>query len=208
MRISVTDIDAYLYWRDQPDMTLADLRARLMHTDPPSIQMAIGKALHAAVETAALGAVVLSVDVGDGISLAVERPLALEGWPVRECKLEVPIDVPGFGQVLLVGRVDATDGQTVMDIKTTSRFDPEKLFDAYQWRFYLWMTGAKRFVWDVFEISDPLVRAPGVYRVTGQHRLEQWAYPGMEDHCLAMLQEFCGVVREALPEYPAVRVAA
>jgi hypothetical protein len=207
VRISVTDLDAYLYWREHEEMDLDALRVRLLRQEPTSIQMALGTALHKAAEGAEVGAFVISADVPEfpGISLAIERQLVDEPWPVRECKFEVPVDVNGV-EVTLVGKLDGTNRVIVRDIKTTSRFDPEKLFDTYQWRFYLWMTGATRFVWDVFEIADPLQRAPNVYRVVGQHRLQQWAYPGMETDCRRLLQEFCTVVRAAVPEYPAPRL--
>lgn len=42
----------------------------------------------------------------------------------------------------------------VIDHKLTSRYDPERYFNSWQWRAYLTITGKDKFRYQVFECSD------------------------------------------------------
>jgi hypothetical protein len=46
--------------------------------------------------------------------------------------------------------IDGSDG-AIYDHKLTERFDAERYADSYQWRCYLLMFGARKFVYNVFE---------------------------------------------------------
>lgn len=200
-RIPVTDVDAWRYWRSQPDATLDDLRARLMRTEAPSESLALGRAFHAAIEHAKDGDVIEVIEA-DGMRLRVECEVSLPVHGVREAAVARVVWVPCLNAfVTLSGRVDATDGYEIDDYKTTGRFDPEYLHDLMQWRFYLWMTGTKRHVWHVFEMLDPLRSEPDVYRIVRHQVLAQVAYPGMDDDCRNALDEFLAAVAVSLPEY-------
>lgn len=206
LRVSVTDIDAYRYWRDaDEDSTLDQLRDRLLHRTPPTPQQRIGTMLHHALHHARPGAdMLLRIDgVGDdvGLSLSIDCNADVELLPLREHKIARTVQVPGVGPVQLVGKIDSSDAFTIVDYKTTSRFDPEFLIDGMQWRLYLWLLDATRFIWEVFEVKDPLRDEPGVYRLTAHHHVEQWRYPGITADCQRALQEFFAVVQASVPEY-------
>ena len=205
----MTDIDAFRYWRDQPDSTLADLRERLLVFGPRTAAQKVGLVLHSALQHAQPGQEIALRLTGAGeaagVSVSIDCDADLEVLPLREHKIEKAITVPGFGLVQLVGKVDTSDAFTVIDYKTTRRFDPEALIDGMQWRIYLWLLDANRFVWEVFEVWDPLEYEPDVYRLAAHHRVEQWRYPGMGSDCLEALKEFCLMVQGSLPEYIAAK---
>lgn len=202
LRVSVTDVDAVRYWLDQPDGTREDLRDRLLHVTPPTAEQLVGRGLHAWIETARPGDQLTSIRY-QGIEISLECEVQLETLPIGEWKVSRVIDFGALGWVEVVGKVDRADLVTVVDYKTTQRFDPEALVDSMQWRLYLWLTGARRFAWDVFEVKQPLRDEPDRWRICGHHRLDQHWYPELETDCLLALLEFVRLVREHVPEYVA-----
>lgn len=167
MRFRVTDIDAYEYWRCQPDPQEADFVRRLLRQEPETEAMRFGTWFHQRIEA---GEVAGLPDVQ-----AHEIPVQCEfrGWT-------------------LSGRVDAVYGNQAIDWKTTSKpCKPERYMTAWQWRLYLWLLGEafESFAYWVFQFSMPdkqgkrdMVRR---YPPLVLHR-----YPGMEGDILAKLDEY------------------
>lgn len=100
----------------------------------------------------------------------------------------------------LYGRVDSMTAKTIRDIKTSSRPDPEKFLSSYQWRTYLWMSGADRFVFDVFEVKLD-AEAKSVL-ITGYQPHEITRYPGMDQDVEDLIEEYVDCLR-ALGMYEA-----
>lgn len=203
MRVSVSDVDAFRYWRAN-DLPMENLRARLLRTEPPSPAMAVGRLLHSVLERS--GEAELDEVTGGGITLRFELDVEILLPHVREQFISKTYSVAG-GEVEMRGRVDAMTRSAVEDHKTTSHFNPEALIDSMQWRYYLDMTGRPRFAWNVFTLREPLVGDPDVWRVVGLDRVEQWAYPQMREDCEAALADFVMVVRRHVPEYGQRRAA-
>lgn len=148
IRLSVTDLDSYLYFLRAEEMTFEQLLARLRGEEPPKPSMLAGRAFHSALEHASDGTVdQLRLD-GYTFTFQVDAELPLPS--IRELKGELRI-ATSSGPVTLVGKVDALEGRTVRDYKLTERFDAERYADSYQWRAYLMMFEAERFVYDVFQ---------------------------------------------------------
>lgn len=190
MRISVTDLESYRYWKASEDATLAELIEKLSHTAPPTPQMAAGRAFAKLMEHAREGGT-LDVEQVDGweFDFQVEGEIALP--VVRELKAEVVFDTP-HGPVTLVGKVDGYDGK-VIDQKLTENVDAERYLDSLQWRAYLVMFGAREFVYDIFRAKYERERGgkdeetggyekgtpTGRITVDEHHRLVFYAYPEM-----------------------------
>jgi hypothetical protein len=195
LRISVSDLDSYRYWKGAEDQDLEVLLGRLRGDEPPSPQMAAGQAFHKLMEEAKEGEI-LGRDV-DGwkirFSLDIDIELALP--PIRELKTECPLETPS-GRILLVGKVDAMDGLTVRDYKLTERFDAERYVDSLQWRAYLMMFGGNRFIYDVFQAgyADDLVT------IYDYHALSFYPYPNMEKDVLREVHALAEIVARYLPE--------
>lgn len=148
IRLSVTDLDSYLYWLSAEDMEFDALLRRLRGEEPPTPSMLAGRAFHTLLEHAEPGELQSPTIDGFQFVFALDAELALS--PIRELKAEEIFDTT-VGPVTLVGKVDGLAGLTVRDYKLTERFDIERYADSYQWRAYLTMFGASRFVYDVFQ---------------------------------------------------------
>lgn len=195
MRISVSDVDQYLYYRGDEDMELDAILRRLRREEPPTPAMAMGTAFHSILEDATDGDEFEEVE-RDGFRFVFGMDAEMSLPPVRECKGEHPVMVDGI-PVTLVGKVDGIDGMRIWDHKLTGRFDAEKFADAMQWRMYLWMFGAWQFTYNVFVRYE---QPDGTILVKDLHSFDFYRYPGMEDDIMRELREYVAFVREHLPE--------
>lgn len=192
IRLSVTDLDSMLYWRES-EMEFDDLLRRLRGEEPPGQNMLAGRAFHALLENANEKDEWFAAERdGFRFDFAIEQEIALP--QVRELKAEHVFQTP-FGPVTLVGKVDGLCGLTVRDYKLTERFDAERYADSYQWRSYLTMFGAQRFEYDVFVCRYDEER---VYVFDYQH-LPLCAYPGMERD---VYREVCGLAEIVAKHVP------
>lgn len=193
IRLSVTDLDSYLYWRDSEDMDLAELLMRLKGEEPPGQNMLASRAFHKLLETSAEREMFTAAAGDFNFVFAIDQDIAIP--QLRELKGEKFFETPS-GPVTLVGKVDGMHGVTINDYKLTERFEAERYTDSYQWRAYLTMFGAQRFVYDAFQCRyDP----ERVY-IYDYHRLVFFAYPGMAED---VQREVCGlaeIVAKYVPE--------
>jgi hypothetical protein len=193
IRLSVTDLDSYLYWRSAEDMELSELVARLTGKSEPTPAMLAGRAFHTLLENSKEGDLETAVVDGFTFVFAFDGEIAVPN--IRELKAEHVFQTPS-GTVTLVGKVDGLHGNTVNDYKLTERFEAERYADSYQWRSYLTMFGATRFVYDVFQARYNGDRVT----VYDYHRFPVCAYPGMADD---VYREVCGlaeIVKKYAPE--------
>ncbi len=146
IRISVSDLESYRYFKNNEDGTLEDLVKRLLHQDPPTPNMLAGKAFAKFMETAAVGEFASATVEGWTFNFECEVSIALPA--VRELKAEMVVETPS-GPVTLVGVADGLNGM-VRDQKLVEKFDPERYLDSLQWRAYLVMFNARTFIYDVF----------------------------------------------------------
>lgn len=196
LRMSVSDLESYRFWRADEESVMDDLVARLKRTDPPTEQMAAGRALAKLFEThAGHGVDVETVDgwTFDFSDMTGTMPLS----PLRELKAELRFDTE-HGPVMLVGKVDGLHGKTVRDQKLTERWDAENYLDSLQWRAYLVMFRADEFVYDVFQRNkhndgdrDVLIRE--------YHELKFYTYPGINADVRAAVVELAGVIARYVP---------
>lgn len=187
IRVSVTDIDAYIYFRDHDNGDFDKLMCQLRKEEPQTEPMRAGSAFHKAMEMAQPGDMVALE--ADGYYFAISPNVEMTLPRFRELKLECQMDsgIRSNLTVTLVGKVDGLDYNVVHDHKTTSRFVPDTLLDSYQWRFYLLASGADVFQWNVFEIKATGDRE---YEAFDFHVLRQYRYPGLAEDCKRMLCEF------------------
>lgn len=203
MRISVTDLDSYLYWLEAEDMPLEDLLVRLRGEEEPNEKMFAGRAFHTLLEHASESD--LAVARVDGFEFIFQLDSTIAVPVIRELKGEVIIQTK-FGPVTLVGKVDAMHGRRVTDYKLTERFDAERYADSYQWRAYLSMFDATEFVYEAFEYRyDPKSAAPRLI-VYGHQSLRFNAYPGMRADLERKVEDLAEIVAQHVPEK--IQVAA
>lgn len=194
MKVRVTELDTFRQWLDSEDDPVESLVRRLRREEPPSEAMLAGIAFHAALEQATEGAV--EVMAQEGYKFQFDTPMELALPRVREIRAYKQFE-GDHGPIVVTGRLDAIEGRTVYDHKTTGRFNPERYLEGYQWRLYLDIFDADRFVWNVFETKEI---EPKVYSVFVVHHMSQVRYPGMELDCLHLIHEFEGFAAKYLPE--------
>lgn len=201
LRISVTDLDSYLYWESAEDMDFESLLKRLRGEEPPSPQMAAGKAFHRLLEEAVPGEIPSATVDGHQFVFALDGEIALP--VVRELKGECVFQT-GVGPVTLVGKVDSLQGLEVHDYKLTERFDAERYADSYQWRCYLPIFRAQDFVYDVFQGRYEDEQKVVIY---DYHRLRFTAYPGMCQDVQRKLEGLAAIVAKYVPQKIMAEVA-
>lgn len=194
MRISVTDLDSWRYYKASEDMDIEALLRRLRKEEPPTQAMLAGRALHKVLEHAEVGD--LPTASAEGFTFKFLADCAIPLLPVRELKGEMEIATP-YGVATLVGVVDGADGG-VHDYKLTERFDAERYAESYQWRCYLTMFKARRFTYQVFEGREG--DAPNEWLIHGFHPFTLYAYEGMERDVRREVSELAGFIADYVPE--------
>lgn len=188
MRGSVSNIDLFRVWRDDEDLDLEWLVSRILSPEQ-SEPMKVGEAFHKAIELSPL----CETQVIEAMGYRFEflKDCDIELAPARELSLS-----KHYGELEVRGRVDATTGPLVTDFKTTSQFDADRLMTGYQWRFYLDMTGADRFRWEVFVLKEG--DDPKEYCISDYHRLEQRRYPELHADCAKMARQYAEFYKQHL----------
>ncbi len=194
IRLSVTEVDGFLYWK-QSDEGLDALLARLTGQVEPTVQMQAGKAFHKIFENATEGEITETTVDGFTFDFAFSGDVSISPPVIRELKGELLLSTP-VGPVVLVGKVDALNGRTVHDYKLTERFDAERYADSFQWRAYLLMFGATTFVYDVFQARYDERRIT----VYDYHHLKFHSYPDIRGDVVREVSELAEIITKHLPQ--------
>jgi len=195
MRISVGDLESLRRWREREDQDLATLLAKLRRQEPPTRQMEAGKAFAKFFEHATpkdFGGA-----ISDGWEFEFKCDAELHLPAIRELKMEETFQTP-YGPVTLVGVVDGQDGNVICDQKLTGYFDAENYTASLQWRAYLAMTGATKFVYDVFvgKYEDHA----NYVTITEYHQVPFYTYPDIRRDVARAVCELAEIVATHIPE--------
>lgn len=194
IRLSVSDLESFRYWKEREDQGLPELLAKLRHEEPPTPNMEAGKAFAKLFENSIEGSELEQASV-DGWTFGFSRLTHSIAVPaVRELKAEVVFDTPS-GPVTLVGKVDSIHGTEIHDQKLTERWDAERYLDSLQWRAYLVMFGGTAFVYDVFTGSY----SGKFVEVHDYQAMTFYAYPAIRTDVERAVCELAAVVAEHMP---------
>lgn len=180
MRVSVSNLDAFNEWRHDDDADLPALLARL-RGDEVTEPMLRGRAFAKCLQRAEVGE--SETLTADGYTFAFTGDFEIEHFPRREEKRE-----KDYNGVIVPARCDRVLGKLIVDDKNAAYFDAERYFDKYQWRFYLDMWEADRFIWYVWEVKE--MTEPKTYCVHKLHKLTTYRYAKMQEDCYALAREF------------------
>lgn len=186
LNVSVSNLDLYRFWRDESDLDLDWLLTRLRGDIEPTENMKAGSAFHKILEQPDFDE--QTELTGEGYWFSVLCDISLELPSVRELPIEKT-----YGDLLVRGRIDGMRGLHVIDYKTTEQFDPDRLMNGYQWRFYLDMLDCDVFTWKVFVIRQ--YGKPGHYDVTQEHTLIQKRYPQLRTDCTRLADDYAGFLK-------------
>lgn len=192
MRVSVTTLDAfYRYINGDEYISYEDIINRILRKDVSSRAMEIGSAFHGALEILPDETESIERLEKDGITFSFADDIEYIIQPkIREVKTEYELN--GF---TIVGVADAIYGDTVIDHKTTSRLDLDRYHDSLQWRFYLQMFNANRFMYQIFQIEVDK-EDENKYTVNSIDRISFYRYPEMEAENERLITEFSYFVKQ------------
>jgi hypothetical protein len=193
IRLSVTHLETLRYWKGREDATMQMLIADLTYKSAPTRQMQAGKAFQKFLELAKEGESFISTTVegwsfyfGD-LALLVPIPLS------AELKGYVDFATP-HGLVRLTGVADDFRGMEIGDNKLTEKIEAEKYLDSLQWRAYLVMFGASKFVYHVFQ--GRYDKDEDNVTITGYETFPFYTYPGIRRDVERAVAELAGIVAE------------
>ena len=202
MRLSVTDLESLRYFRTAEDASLDKLLLDLAHVSAPTPKMEAGRAMAKFFEAAQVGSIVDGSKV-DGWTLCFDMDAEIDLPSVREMKVEQEYSTPS-GPVTLVGKVDGFHGITVRDQKLTESLDAEgRYVDSLQWRAYLAMLGAQRFIYDVF--VGKVVPEEKTILIREYHRLPFYSYPDMQADVSRAVADLAEIVARYQPQIAALK---
>lgn len=185
----VSHVAAFARWKADEDMPIGVLISQILDSKP-SEAMAKGTAFHKFLEHAQAGESELA-EV-DGYTFAFAGDFDIYLPQMREWRKG-----KDYSGITISGQCDAIEGKAIYDHKTTERFDAERYLDGWQWRFYLDIFGADRFVWNVWEMNE--LKEPKAYGVHHLHKLEQYRYPAMSSDCAELALEYKQFAERYLP---------
>jgi hypothetical protein len=177
----VSHLAAFARWKEMDDVGV-DWLINNIRSDEQTEEMAKGTAFHKFLEHVQAGEE-LAGTVVDGYTFAFVGDFELSLPPTRELRKSKIYD-----GLIVSGCCDAIAGKTIYDHKTTKYFEAENYLTSWQWKFYLDIFGADRFIWNIWEMNE--LDEPMSYGVNKLHKLEQFRYPAMSKDCLELAQEF------------------
>ena len=202
MRVTVSDVDAFRYWKSNDWMTEEMLHERLYRKAEPPIVVLLGRAVHKVLENTRSPYLVGVHEVEqDGYDFTLD--FSRIDLAVTRGPKEVPtVRAYEFGdyEVELSGRVDAVDYDTVIDYKTMGK-PPKYAFHEYfheyfQWRAYLDMLGLDKFIYAILIVDNRRSKKEeGLYVFREAHNdIDFYSYPHLHDDVRRQIREFINYI--------------
>lgn len=204
IRLAVTALESFSYWKDREDATTEDLLRELAHIEEPTRQMMAGRAWAKMWERSRPGEI--DAATMEGWRFVFDLDAQIYVPPIRELKVEEIIQTPS-GPVTLVGKVDSFEGLIVRDQKLSERFEIEERYtDSIQWRCYLAMLKARKFIYDVFigKYDD----VDQEVRIVEYHQIPFYSYPNIRADVERAVCELAEVVSRYQSQIEALRAQA
>lgn len=201
MRIPVTTLESFRLFRDYDFIDQDEIIKRIKREpEAPNERMWLGIALHKVLEHPA--------PYFDGGAYYTVKPehLAERGFQPEKTLRFNAMDVDGnlrslpdgvvelkttydIAGVTLSGIADLLHGVSVYDHKVSTKAPkPDSYAESVQWRCYLEMFHADRFVYNHIQIKHN--RKHDFYEVVESSRFEHYRYPGMREDIVNLIGDF------------------
>ncbi len=177
----VSNVSAFARWRADEESDVAWLINNIRGGEE-SEQMRKGTAFHKFLEHAIAKETEIAKIDGYTFAFTVDASVYLPA--MRETRRE-----RDYGGIIVSGQVDAIEGPTIWDHKSTAYFDAASYTESWQWKFYLDLFDADRFVYNVWEMRE-MKDDPKAYCVYGFHPLTVYRYPSLRDDCTKLAHEY------------------
>lgn len=197
IRLTASMLETYRRFMDTEYTTYDDMIHAIDGTGLTSPEMALGVAVHKALENYNGGELATDVVVYDGYTLD-SRSLEKAGRFITPMWLK---EVDGQKSMRLLGdevfircKTDALVGTFIVDHKVTGEIDAHKVesyLDSMQWRAYLWVFGGTEFMYNTMVWSEE----NGVYNLREAERVFCNTYNGLESDLRRCAQGLYAFVR-------------
>lgn len=177
MRIRVTDIDSWAWYLKLENMTAEELAKRLRREEPPNDKMLMGTAFHDILENPKTDEID-EIEHG-GYKFIINCDCSIRLPQIREIRASKTYRVNGV-EVDLSGKVDGIDIPVVTDHKLTFNCNLENYFASYQWRAYLDIFNADKFVYYVYSATQ---KGNTVF-INDVSEVSMYRYPEMQSDLL------------------------
>ena len=192
MLFRVTDLDNLLWYHKLDDMSVDDVRARLLRTESPNEKMAIGTAWHSILENPPD---IIDTVTKDGYTFKVECESQISLPQIREIRANKEYTIDGE-MITLSGGCDGISGNIITDHKLTFNENVETYFDSYQWRTYLDIFNADEFIYWIYAANQK------GNDITINHisSIKMFRYPEMVDDVKKGIRDLVTFVKQHVPE--------
>ncbi len=188
----VTDLDSMIWYRNIEDMTVDQMKARLLRTEPPNDSMKIGTAWHKILENPEKE--IDSIEQ-DGITFRIDCDCQIFLPQIREIRADKTYII-GNNEVTLSGGCDGISGNKIIDHKLTFHENLDTYFESYQWRAYLDIFNADIFEYYIYsakETKDEIV-------INNVSSIKMYRYPAMIANLKLGIQDLLEFVNQHVPE--------
>jgi hypothetical protein len=184
----VIDLDSMIWYRNIEDMTIDQMRARLLKTDPPNDSMLMGSAWHKVLENPQRE--IDSIEQ-DGFKFKVVCDCQIILPQIREIRAEKVYRI-GQDNITLSGGCDGISGNKITDHKLTFHENLDTYFDSYQWRAYLDIFNADIFEYWIYQAKED----DGVILIRDISSIKMYRYPEMRSDVEHGIQDLLDFVKE------------
>ena len=201
--IHPSDVDGYLYFKQSETMTEKELIARLRKRRAPTEKMAMGTAVHYALEHHLEDFVAGREVPGDAdgkrwrvvtrnedVSGEILKPTVRE---IRGCR-----EINAGGEAIeLRGTIDSISGGIGVDYKVSfGQPDPEVFKHRFQWQAYMYLYRfLRRFRYQVLQAMPPTQKEPDLIRVKETWHVDLMRGVDVEPAVRAILEEYITFLR-------------
>lgn len=189
----VTDLDQLTWYHRIESMTAEDLASRLRREAPANESMLIGTAWHSVLEDPPEK---IEFIEKNGYNFQIDCDAEISLPQIKEIRADKQYDIDGY-KVSLSGGCDGITGNTVYDHKLTFKPNPENYFDSYQWRAYLDIFEADKFIYYPYHAKQD---DDGLIRIVDVSEMPLYRYPDMETDLKTGIRNLLSFCREYMPE--------
>lgn len=190
--LHVTDLDGFVWYYRLEDMSVDEMRARLLRQSEPNRQMLAGTAFHSVLENPPDA---LDVVERNGFKFRFDCDAEIVLPQSREIRSNKEYDIDGI-IVTLTGKYDGASLPEITDHKLTFKPNPEIYLNAYQWKAYLSIFNADVFKYYIYSASD----SGDEIVIKDVSTLKMYRYPEMEQDLTHGIRQLTNFIKEYVPE--------
>lgn len=188
----VTDLDSMIWYNNLENMSVADMRERLLRTGAPNAKMEIGTTWHSILEDAPD---YIDIVEKNGIKFNIHADSQIIMPQIKEIRVNKVYMVDG-DEIELSGKCDGITGNLITDHKLTFHEDVETYFDSYQWRAYLDIFNADVFQYYIYSAKED----KDCIAINNVSTLKMYRYPEMYDDIVKGIRDLVRFVKSHVPE--------